>query len=399
MELGNKWIRGAIPSLLIHCSIGTVYCWSLLKNDIAHLMGTDASSIELAFSLAIFFLGMSAAFGGRYVEKNVVYSSVISMACFSAGLMASVYAIMIKSIPLLFLSYGCLMGIGLGIGYISPIKTLMLWFYRNKGLATGIAISGFGLSKAIYSPFIVWCNDAYGVLMTISCMSLFSILCMGVASMIIRKPKDWTEDNNNITVKGIISVLSNKAYMKIWAIFYINITCGLAVISFEKDLAELSGIVCIGVLSAITAIFNTIGRFGYSTISDLVDNKAKIYMAIFATSSIALLLPISFGINVFLTAIALCIVNAGYGGGFSTLPTLLENKFGMTNISTIHGLTLSAWALAGLSGNQLSNIILNYFRGTFSELLFVLMLLYMVALVIAYTIDSRKIETTQNRKK
>lgn len=389
MTLDNKWIRGALPSLLIHCCIGTVYCWSLIKDEIACAMDVKASSIEFAFSIAIFFLGMSAAFCGRFVEKNVRKSSLISMVCFSLGLMLSIYSITIKNIPMLFISYGCIMGIGLGVGYISPIKTLMLWFYRNKGLATGIAISGFGLSKAIFSPFIVWCNNQYGVLTTLFCISVFSILCMGLASLIIRKPINWNETARMLSIGEIFNTVTNKTYMKIWVVFYINITCGLSLIAFEKDLAVMSGITLVGILSALTAIFNTLGRFCYSTISDLTNDKTRIYLAIFITSAIAMLLPITFGMKVMIIAMTLCIINAGYGGGFSTLPTLLESKFGMRNISTIHGLALSAWAWAGLSGNQLANIILNYLHGDFNDLFIILMALYIIALIITYTIGDR----------
>ena len=162
--LENKWFRAAIPALLIHICIGSVYCWSLLKDEIALLMNCSVSSIEFAFSLAIFFLGMSAAFAGNFVEKNVKASSGLSCIFFTLGLMLSIISIYNQSIIGLMVSYGCIMGIGLGIGYLSPVKTLMLWFSEHKGLATGIAISGFGLSKVIFSPFIEWCNSEYSAL-------------------------------------------------------------------------------------------------------------------------------------------------------------------------------------------------------------------------------------------
>ena len=150
--LNNKWIRGAIPALLIHCSIGSVYCWSLFKNDISTLMGIETP--EWAFSLAIFFLGMSAAFGGKLVEKNVTKSALVSTILFVIGMIGTGIAIQLGLPWLVYLSYGCIMGIGLGIGYLTPVKTLMMWFSENKGLATGIAITGFGLAKVIASPLI-----------------------------------------------------------------------------------------------------------------------------------------------------------------------------------------------------------------------------------------------------
>lgn len=382
----SKWIHGALPALLIHCCIGTVYCWSLLKGDIAGLMNVNVSSIEFAFSLAIFFLGMSAAFGGRFVEKNVRRSSLVSMLCFSGGLLGTIYAITLGSIPLLFLFYGGIMGIGLGLGYLSPVKTLMLWFSKHKGLATGIAISGFGLSKALFSPFITWCNSGYGIKATLFCISVISIICMGAASMLIKKPDGWKEDSRKFSILEAIRTILNPVYLKIWTVFYLNITCGLALIAFEKDLAEKSGLSWIGILASLTALFNTLGRFGYSTISDWTKDKSKIYLTIFLTSGLAMMLPIFFGLKIWVIVVMLCIINSGYGGGFSTLPTFLESKFGMKRISMIHGFALSAWGWAGLSGNQLSNLVLNYYHGEFNDLFIVLCSLYILALVITKTI-------------
>lgn len=382
----SKWIHGALPALLIHCCIGTVYCWSLLKGDIAGLMKVNVSSIEFAFSLAIFFLGMSAAFGGRFVEKNVRRSSLVSMLCFSGGLLGTIYAITLGSIPLLFLFYGGIMGIGLGLGYLSPVKTLMLWFSKHKGLATGIAISGFGLSKALFSPFITWCNSGYGIKATLFCISVISIICMGAASMLIRKPDGWKEDSRKFSILEAIRTILNPVYLKIWTVFYLNITCGLALIAFEKDLAEKSGLGWIGILASLTALFNTLGRFGYSTVSDWTKDKSKIYLTIFFTSGLAMMLPIFFGLKIWVIVVMLCIINSGYGGGFSTLPTFLESKFGMKRISMIHGFALSAWGWAGLSGNQLSNLVLNYYNGEFNDLFIVLCSLYILAFIITKTI-------------
>ncbi len=382
--IDNKWTRAAIPALLIHCCIGSVYCWSLLKGDIASLMGVSVSSIEFAFSLAIFFLGTSAAFGGRFVEKNVRASSVLSCVCFVLGLVFSIVSIINSSVLGLMLSYGVLMGIGLGIGYLSPVKTLMLWFSEHKGLATGIAISGFGLSKALFSPFIEWCNSSYNVLYTLGAMALISVISMLSASFLIKKPNGWIEPKTEFKISEYTGIIKNSIFLRIWLIFYINITCGLALIAFEKDLALTVGIGWIGILSAITAGFNTLGRFGYSTASDHLWKKIWIYIIIFLTSILVCVSGTSLTlIPIFLL---LCIVNMGYGGGFSTLPTLLQSKFGMEKISTIHGLALSAWAWAGLSGNQLSNLVLVHLGLGYEPLLWILTVLYGIALAISISL-------------
>ena len=383
--LENKWFRAAIPALFIHSCIGSVYCWSLLKGEIATEIGCSVSAIEFAFSLAIFFLGMSAAFGGRFVEKNVKLSSLTSLFCFVSGLFLSVLSIVNHSVTGLMLSYGCLMGIGLGIGYLSPVKTLMLWFKEHKGLATGIAISGFGLSKVLFSPFITWCNENYGVCATLTYMAIISIFFMSIAAWLIHKPKDWIEPKDKFSISESWHIITNPTYLMIWFIFYINITCGLALIAFEKNIGLAVGITSVGLLASLTALFNTLGRFFYSTASDLLKQKEIIYIIIFTSSVIAMLMGLTW-MYVVPTAIMLCVINAGYGGGFSTLPTLLQSKFGMDKISTIHGFALSAWAWAGLSGNQLSNLIINRLQLSYIDLFTVLGCLYFISLLVTYTI-------------
>ena len=387
MSLENKWLRAAVPALLLHSCIGSVYCWSLLKDEIAQEIGCTVSSIEFAFSLAIFFLGMSAAFGGTFVEKNVKYASFTSMLCFTGGLFLSVVSIIYQSVIGLMLSYGCLMGIGLGIGYLSPVKTLMLWFSKHKGLATGIAISGFGLSKVLFSPFIEWCNQNYTIYHTLIIMSCISIFFMSLATYLIHKPKGWVEPNIKYKLTDYLHIIKNHTYLKIWFIFYLNITCGLALISFEKSIGLYAGLTNIGILAAFTALFNTIGRFGYSTASDFLTTKAWIYWFIFLSSLIGILIGAVW--IVFIPAM-LCIINAGYGGGFSTLPTLLQSKFGMEKISTIHGLALSAWAWAGLSGNQISNFVINKMQWSYETLFLILGGLYLVSLLITISIIKEK---------
>lgn len=383
--LNNKWIRAAIPALLLHSCIGSVYCWSLLKADIATLMQCPVSSIEFAFSLAIFFLGMSAAFGGRFVEKNVTLATITSGLFFSAGLLVTIFSINLRDVNLLMLGYGCLMGVGLGIGYLAPVKTLMLWFSEHKGLATGIAISGFGLSKVLFSPFIEWCNTAYGVKTTLGLMCAISVVSIGLAALLIKKPLHWKEPKTPFKIQEYYRVLQNPTYIKIWIVFYLNITCGLALIAFEKSIATDIGIANIALLASATAFFNTAGRFFYSMSSDYTRRKETIYKIIFASSLFVMVLS-SVSYTLIPVVVMLMTVNAGYGGGFSTLPSLLQSKFGMEKISTIHGLALSAWAWAGLSGNQLSNLVINTLGCDYVVLFVALAVLYALSLGITWSI-------------
>ena len=381
----NKWIRAAIPALLLHCSIGTVYCWSIFSQEIADYIGFSKGATEWAFSFAIFFLGMSAAFLGNVVEKDIHKSSLIAAICFAVG-MAGTGAFIyygglhkgsVVALIGIYVCYGLLMGIGLGTGYLSPVKTLMLWFQDRKGLATGLAVAGFGAAKAIASPIM---QGMLGGLGEGGIYKMFLILAvvyfvrMFVGHLLIKKPDDWHEPQSKEKGQGILSVIKTRPimnYVGIWLMFYINITCGLALISQEKMIVKCLGLASlVGVISTVSAIFNAGGRLGLSALADKMKDRNTIYKIIFIASIILTgLVIVTGGIekgagNVVLTALVLILimaVNAGYGGGFSNVPTLLSDQYGMGSISALHGITLSAWAFAGLTGNQLANWIVQNF--------------------------------------
>ena len=384
-NIQNKWIRGAIPALLLHCSIGTVYCWSIFSQEIADYIGFSKAATEWAFSFAIFFLGMSAAFMGNIVEKNIHKSSLIATICFALGMAGTGLFIWYggahKGSPLaligIYISYGFIMGIGLGTGYLSPVKTLMLWFKDTKGLATGLAVAGFGAAKAIASPIMqkmltgLGEGGIYKMFLILACV-YFVMMFLG--HLLLAKPADWVEPQTKSKEDGIIATLKTKPisnYIGIWLMFYINITCGLAIISQEKMIVKCIGLgSAIGIISTISAIFNAGGRLGFSAWADHLKDRNTMYKIIFCLSiAFTAVVLATNGIkngngNILLIILVLAlifVVNAGYGGGFSNVPTLLHDHYGMGNISAIHGITLSAWAFAGLSGNQLATWIVNHF--------------------------------------
>lgn len=424
----NKWLRGAIPALLLHCSIGTVYCWSTFSGEIANYIGVEKKACEWAFSLAIFFLGMSAAFLGDVVEKNIHRSSLIATICFTVGMIGTGFGIYLKSLPMILIFYGCIMGIGLGTGYLSPVKTLMLWFEDKKGLATGLAVAGFGLAKAIASPIMQAILNKFDnnpapmfwIMGGVYCVMMF------VGHLLLKKPSTWTEAHSEGGIKEFFTTLANnfktsftnKTFIGIWIMFYINIACGLALISQEKFIFKSVGLsvgVC-ATLATVTAIANAAGRLGFSAWADTLKDRNTIYKLIFILSiGFTALTIITQGIvngaKTFPLAI-LCVallimVNAGYGGGFSNVPTLLSDHFGMGKISSVHGMCLSAWAIAGLTGNQMATAIVNRV-GEFKEItlsdgstasvnpvgyqtvLYVTCALYIVALIVCFLMIPKK---------
>ncbi len=415
----NKWIRAAIPALLLHCSIGTVYCWSIFSQEIADYIGFSKGATEWAFSLAIFFLGMSAAFLGNVVEKDIHKSSLIATICFALGMAGTGGFIYygglnqgsIVALLGIYLCYGFIMGIGLGTGYLSPVKTLMLWFSDKKGLATGLAVAGFGAAKAIASPIMqsmlenLGDGGIYKMFIILACVYF---VMMFVGHLLLKKPDDWHEpqgEENKTSIMDVLKTKPIKNYIGIWLMFYINITCGLALISQEKMIVKCIGLAgAVGIISTISAVFNAAGRLGFSAWADKMKDRNTIYKLIFVIS-IALtgLVILTGGIEngygssilSIIVLVLIMMVNAGYGGGFSNVPTLLSDHYGMSNISAIHGITLSAWAFAGLTGNQLASWIVGKFGKEvmidgnlvnptgYQTVLYVTIALYIVALLLS----------------
>ena len=415
----NKWIRAAIPALLLHCSIGTVYCWSIFSQEIADYIGFSKGATEWAFSFAIFFLGMSAAFLGNVVEKDIHKSSLIAAICFAAG-MAGTGAFIyyggmhkgsIVALIGIYVCYGLIMGIGLGTGYLSPVKTLMLWFADRKGLATGLAVAGFGAAKAIASPIMQGMLAGLGeggIYKMFLILAAVYFVMMFVGHLLLKKPDDWREPQTKEKGQSILDVIKTRPimnYVGIWLMFYINITCGLALISQEKMIVKCLGLAAfVGVISTISAVFNAVGRLGLSAMADKMKDRNTMYKIIFIGSiALTALVIVTKGItngagNMGLTILVLAlimVVNAGYGGGFSNVPTLLSDQYGMGSISALHGITLSAWAFAGLSGNQLANWIVQNFGQEieiggnmvnpvgYQMVLYVTIVLYIIALLLS----------------
>lgn len=222
----NKWIRGAVPALLLHFSIGTVYCWSIFSQEIASYIGFSKGAVEWAFSFAIFFLGMSAAFLGNLVEKNIHKSSLIASVAFSLGMAGTGFFIWyggmhqhsVLSLIGIYICYGFIMGIGLGTGYLSPVKTLMLWFKDKKGLATGLAVAGFGAAKAIASPImqrLLGENRSGEIYKMFFILAAAYFVIMMIGHFLLAKPADWIEPQEKVKDRRNCSSLAARAASKL----------------------------------------------------------------------------------------------------------------------------------------------------------------------------------------
>ena len=408
-KFSNKWTCAAIPALLLHCSIGTVYCWSLFSAPIANIFtenGINADALGWAFSLAIFFLGMSAAFLGDFVEKDIHKASLIATICFAVGVVGTGLALRLQSVLLVILCYGVIMGIGLGLGYLSPVKTLMLWFSNNKGLATGLAVAGFGAAKMIFSPIITALISAIGVETTLYVLASVWFVMMFCGHLLLKKPEGWIEPHKPFEIKEFFKrfkIFLDPKFVGIWLVFYLNITCGLALIHCEGEIYEILGLASFaGVLCTVTGFFNAAGRLGYSAVGDRLKDRNTVYKIILLSELLLTVLGLITGAiqneTAWICIILLIVVNLGYGGGFSNLPTLLSDVYGMEKSASIPGIALSAWAMAGLTGNQVASLIVKNSATPilgYQNILYFTLALYAVAFIIDFLLIRNKPNTKE----
>lgn len=373
-KVKNRWLIAA-SGVGLHISIGAVYAWSVFQNPMAEEFGWSTTEISFAFSLAIFCLGFSAAFMGKFVEKHGPRrSGLVAAVFYSVGILGSGLATYVGSLALLYLFYGIIGGIGLGIGYITPVSTLVKWFPDRRGLATGMAIMGFGFAATITSPIAEMLIRNVGIPTTFIILGCCYFVIMFLASLYLSPPpKDWVpegyvkpkEDNNSggKIKKDLASLTAPQAiktrrFWMLWFMLFINTTCGIAILAVAAKMGEeVTGMTSVVAASmvGIMGFFNGGGRIFWATTSDYI-GRPNVYTTFFVISIVVyFLLP--FATSVILFQVLLFAVISTYGGGFSSIPAYLSDVFGTKEVGAIHGYILTAWAMAGLAGPLLLSII------------------------------------------
>ncbi|WP_288228027.1 OFA family MFS transporter [uncultured Enterococcus sp.] len=361
----NRWLI-ALSGVAIHLSIGSAYAWSVFKEPIKELTGWDKSSISFAFSLAIFCLGISAAFMGKFVEKfGPKRTGTVASILFGLGIVSTGFAISSHSLPMLYLTYGIIGGIGLGAGYVTPVSTMIRWFPDRKGLAAGLAIMGFGFASMITGPIAQQLMVHVGVAKTFYILGVAYFLVMFTASRYLEKPAaDWApkgfeapNPTKEVTIqyKGIQltanQAIRTKTFWLLWFMLFLNITCGISLVSEASPMAqEITGMSAgmAATMVGVMGVFNGCGRLFWALISDVLGRK-NVFTILFIID-IAVLLSLSVVRSPFLFAALICLLMTCYGAGFSIVPAYIGDVFGSREVGAIHGYILTAWAAAGMFG-------------------------------------------------
>jgi MFS family permease len=387
----SRWM---VPpaALCVHLCIGQAYAFSVFNLPMTKLIGIAKSApddwkltdLGWIFSIAIFFLGASAAVFGRWVEEGGPRRAMFASAmCFAGGFLVSAFGVWIHQLWIVYLGYGVLGGTGLGLGYISPVSTLIKWFPDRPGMATGMAIMGFGGGALIAAPLSVWLMSVFatpthvGVARTFVVLGLVYAFFMLVGAAIVRVPTPgWrpagyvepAEPKKLVTTRDVYvyQALKTPQFWLIWVVLCMNVTAGIGVLGQASAMTQemFPGHVtaaAAGGFVGLLSIFNMGGRFFWASTSDLVGRK-NTYFVFFVLGVILYSLVPYFGGagNLPLFIVAFLIIISMYGGGFATVPAYLRDMFGMRYVGAIHGLLITAWSVAGVLGPVLVNYIRQY---------------------------------------
>ncbi|MBO3271176.1 MULTISPECIES: L-lactate MFS transporter [Hymenobacter] len=386
----NRWL---IPpaALAIHLAIGQAYAFSVFNKPLGSLISGDPANpapddwtpgqIGWTFSIAIVLLGLSAAVFGKWLERVGPRKAMMAASlCFGGGFLIGSLGVHLHSLALLYLGYGVVGGIGLGIGYISPVSTLIKWFPDRKGVATGMAIMGFGGGAMIGSPLAVALMDHFkgsapqGVAPTFIVMGIIYLLFMQFGVWTIRVPADdWapegyvpsTEHDAMITTANVSAdnAIKTPQFWLLWVVLLTNVTAGIGVLETASPLIQNTfSDAAMGAGRGVTAaaaagfvgllsLFNLLGRFFWSSASDKLGRKTT-YAIYFILGIIlyAFIPTLGAGLQLTLYVVAACIIISMYGGGFATAPAYLSDLFGKYQVGAIHGRLLTAWSTAGVLG-------------------------------------------------
>jgi MFS family permease len=389
----SRWL---VPpaALAIHLSIGQVYSFSVFKIPLTQLIGIakpgpddwTQSQVAWIFSLAIVILGLSAALFGKWLETAGPRKAMfVSACCFGLGFVVAYFGVVAHQLWIIYLGYGVIGGIGLGLGYISPVSTLIKWFPDRPGLATGMAIMGFGGGAMIGSPLAIKLMHHFksatdvGVGPTFIVMGVIYFVFMMLGVFMIRVPREgWKPDNWSPSAKpqalitthdvDVSTAVRTPQFYLLWIILCVNVTAGIGIIEQASPMIQdlFHGMitpVAAGGFVGLLSIFNMAGRFFWSSTSDYIGRKPTYFIFLGLGAVLYLFLPMTGGNrmnNVKLFVGVACVLLSMYGGGFATIPAYLRDLFGSHNVSAIHGRLLTAWSTAGVLGPVLVNNMREY---------------------------------------
>lgn len=388
---GNRWSI-AVAGVMMQIALGAVYAWSVFRIPLTKAFGWTISEVTLTFTIAILTLGFASFVGGLWMRRvgprvvaiaaGAFYGAGVFLASFSGG-----------RLYWLYFSYGFLGGIGLGLGYIVPVATLVKWFPDRRGMITGIAVAGFGAGALITAPIASRLIVSVGVLRTFAVLGVVYFLAVTIPAFVMRdppadyRPAGWAPSASQQRQRSsktytLAEALRTWQWYGLWALLFLNTSAGISIISQAAPMAEeITGVSAAAAagLVGIISIANGSGRFLWAWFSDLVGRRAVFFSMFIVQVALFLVLP---RIQSFAAFTAICfVILLCYGGGFGTMPAFAADYFGAENVGSIYGLMLTAWGFAGVFGPMLIATI-RQTTGHYAEALYVIAIVMLCSAVI-----------------
>ena len=364
----NRWLI-ALSAIAIHLSIGGAYAYSVYKNPITTQMGWSETNVTIAFTIMMGLAGFAAALFGSFVEKQGPRkSAMLAAVLFGLGQAGAGVAIAIDSVALYWCTYGLLSGLGMGIGYIAPVSTLVKWFPDRRGLATGMAVLGFGSGALITAPVATNLMEAVGISSTYYILGISYFILMLLGALYIAPPKaegalnvsKYSTSGKALAQMSAREAVRTKQFWMLWSMHLINVTAGLMMISVASPMAqEVVGLSVAGAATMVglMGLFNGGGRLLWAAASDYI-GRHNIFVIFFIIQLVAFV-TLPFTTNVLLFQALIFLVVSCYGGGFSNLPAFASDLFGTKQLGVIHGYLLTTWSLGGVFGPLIVSAIRN----------------------------------------
>ena len=381
--LPNRWLIAGMGTLL-QVALGTVYAWSFFQKPVMNACHWSNAQAAGAFSLAIFSLGLAAAWGGinlpRFGPRRL---AMTGGALFGAGYLVSAYALSLHSVPLFYLGYGLIGGVGLGLGYVTPITTAAKWFPDRKGTVTGMVVMGFGfgalvMSKLLAPVLMAWAHGNLVAVFTVLGLVMF-LLTLPAGYALVNPPAGYLPEGfvppaevmakDGVTGMTPRDGLLSWRFLLMWVVFFLNINVGIMFISFQSPLLQdllkrtmdvsvagqpqvIAGLAASGAtLIAISSLFNGIGRFFWGGLSDKI-GRAMTFRLILG-SQLPVFIALIYVTQPVVFCVLVCYVLLCYGGGFGTMPSFVQEVFGSKLMPVLYGVILTAWGFAGVTGPQI----------------------------------------------
>jgi len=351
--------------------LGAVYAWSVFRVPLTQQFGWSASEVTLTFTISIFVLGIAAFFGGLW--QNRVGPRVVALtggALYGLGVFLASFSA--HKLWWLYLSYGLIGGIGLGLSYIIPVAVLVKWFPDRRGLITGIAVGGFGAGALITAPVATRLIQSVGVLNTFAYLGIAYLLVTVVASLFMQNPPDgwrpagWTPTASQTSQRAggdytLGEALKTWQWYALWLLLFLNTFAGISIISQEAPIfEELVGVGAVVAASMVglASIGNAFGRVFWAWVSDLITRRVTFFVMFVVQVLLFWFLPSVTAVSL-MTMVAFVVLMC-YGGGFGTMPAFAADYFGSKNVGPIYGLMLTAWGCASAVGP----LLIAYMRQT-----------------------------------